>query len=422
MEPVIKPRGSGYKLTWDNGVAVYASRIRENPERLKCEVAILLNGHGLTRSSPTLTSESGKDGLIRKLKRRKPVEDWGIDWEIVVEEMAGLIIDRHRLGVSEVMLADVPDDDTLDWRVEGIMVEKDPTFLFGASGSGKSMFAIFLSVLIDQGYVSTDLGLKLKPGKVLYLDWETSETEIAKRTKQIHRGLKLDQPTGIVYQRCLQPLAADVDKIIDLVSKYDIDVVICDSLGYATAGLLSKEEEVIPFFGALRSINKTALVISHTNKDDQFFGSNYINASSRMTWEAKGTNTPGDNGLDISCFNRKQNNVPPQSPMGWHIEFDDVNGITFGRRDVFETDSAGAMSIPNIIFEILKREGPQSKDLLLSTIAAYKSKSAETITGAVEVALTRQKKAGLIEISNDEVRLVDKSAPEEEEEGTWEML
>ena len=103
------------------------------------------------------------------------------------------------------------------------------------------MFAIFLSVMIDQGYVSTDLGLKLKPGKVLYLDWETSESEIAKRTRQIHLGLNLEQPTGIVYQRCLQPLALDVDKVIDLVSKYDIDVIVCDTLGYATAGLLSKE-------------------------------------------------------------------------------------------------------------------------------------------------------------------------------------
>ena len=421
MEPVIKARGSGYKLEWDSGVEVYASRIIAKPDSLKCEVAILLNGHGLTRSSPTLTSESGKDGLIRKLKRRKPVDDWGIDWEIVVEEMAGLIIDRHRLGVSEVMLADVPEDDTLDWRVEGIMVEKDPTFLFGASGSGKSMFAIFLSVMIDQGYVSTDLGLKLKPGKVLYLDWETSESEIAKRTRQIHLGLNLEQPTGIVYQRCLQPLALDVDKVIDLVSKYDIDVIVCDSLGYATAGLLSKEEEVIPFFGALRAINKTALVISHTNKDDQFFGSNYINASSRMTWEAKGTNTPGSNGLDISCFNRKQNNVPPQSPMGWHIEFNDLTGVTFERRDVFETDSAGSMSVANIIFEILKREGPQSKDVLLDKIAAYKSQKPETVRHNFDSTLSRQKKAGLIEELGDNLKLVDKSASEEEEEGEWTM-
>jgi len=97
VEPVITPRGSGYQVKWDNGVEVYVSRIRENPERLKCEVAILLNSQPLTRSSPVLTSESGKDSLIRKLKRRRPDEDWGIDWEVMVEELSALVVDPRTI-------------------------------------------------------------------------------------------------------------------------------------------------------------------------------------------------------------------------------------------------------------------------------------------------------------------------------------
>ena len=72
MEAQLTKNGSRYLITWDNGVEAHVSRIKENPERIKCEIALTLNGQLLTRSSPVVTSESGKDSLIRKLQRRRP--------------------------------------------------------------------------------------------------------------------------------------------------------------------------------------------------------------------------------------------------------------------------------------------------------------------------------------------------------------
>lgn len=420
MEPVITPRGSGYQVKWDNGVEVYVSRIRENPERLKCEVAILLNSQPLTRSSPVLTSESGKDSLIRKLKRRRPDEDWGIDWEVMVEELSALVVDAHRQGASEIVLGAVPEDDMLTWRVEGVLPEGFPTLLYGDGGSGKSMFATFISVLIDQGYLSTDLRLPVEPGKVLYLDWETDAEEIAKRARGIHRGLGLDTSSGIVYRRCSQPLLAEVDRIIDICSSRQIDVLVCDSLGLATGGTLEEAESTLGFFQAIRHIGLTCLVISHTNKAGQSFGSVYANNSSRMTWEAKGTRNTNGGGIDLAMFHRKANNVALQLPMGWHISFDDEKGVTFARRDVFETDSAGSLSVADLVYQVVRREGPVDKDVLLERVAAYKSVTVDKLRPAINVALSRHKAAGKLVVEETEIKLPAKDGPISEE-GTWEL-
>ena len=419
MEPVITPRGSGYLVKWGNGVEAYVSRIRENPERLKCEVAILLNSQPLTRSSPVLTSESGKDSLIRKLKRRRPDEDWGIDWEVTVEELSALVVDAHRQGASEIVLGVVPEDDTLTWRVENVLPEGFPSLVYGDGGSGKSMFATFLSVLIDQGFLSTDLRLPVEPGKVLYLDWETDAEEIAKRARSIHRGLGLSTSSGIVYRRCSQPLLSEVDRIIDICSSRQINVLVCDSLGLATGGTLEEAESTLGFFQAIRHIGLTALVISHTNKAGQSFGSVYANNSSRMTWEAKGTRNPAG-GIDLAMFHRKANNVPLQLPMGWHISFDGEAGVTFARRDVFETDSAGDLSVADLVYQVVRREGPVDKDVLLERVAAYKSVTVDKLRPAINVALSRHKAAGKLVVDDTEIKLPAKDGPISEE-GTWEL-
>ena len=415
METVIKKRGSGYHIQWIEGIECYVSRIRENPDRIKCEVAILLNGEPLTRSSPVLNSESGKDSLIRKLKRRRPQEDFNIDWEAIIEELCGLVIDSHREGEAVLEISQVPQENSLTWRVEGILPEGNACLVYGDGGSGKSYYATYLAVLMDQGYLNTDLNMTIEPGRVLYMDWETDEFEISSRVKSIHRGLNIDKKSGILYRRCSQSLIAEVDRIVDIVAQKKVDVLIADSLGLATGGNLEEAESTLAFFQALRMIGKTSLVISHTNKAGQSFGSVYATNSSRMCWFAEGTPSDDGSGIDLSLFHKKANNVATQSDMGWHLQFDDDLGVTFSPQDVIDTASAGKMTIPRIIFEILRKQGEQTKEELREAVASKKAMTPESIKPAFNTALTRLKQAGKIQVSKDRVGLSGL------EEGTWEV-
>lgn len=418
----IEAWGSGYKLQWlEEGVEAYVARIRGG-EDIRAEIAVTLQGQGLTRSSPTLTSEQGKDALIRKLERRRPRVDFGIDWEVCVEEMAGLIIDSYRRGEVEVNLSEVEESEGSIWRVEGIMPEGQPSLVYGDGGSGKSLLACLLATCIDQGYSDTNLRMSVEPGRVLYLDWETDEQEIAKRVRMIHAGLGLEAKTGIVYRRMTQGLQDDLDRTVDIVQARSIDVVICDSLGLATGGSLEDAESVLGFFGALRVLNCTSLVISHINKAGVPFGSVYANNSARMSYEARGT--PADDGIDLALFHRKANNVAQQPPRAWHIKFQEDTAIDFGAKDVFQTESAGAMSISDLVYRVVTADGPMDRDTLSATIAAYKNMTIEKVKSAISVAISRHKRLGnlvedkekIIKIPSTEVAVQEKAGV-----GAWQF-
>lgn len=404
MEAELTKRGSRYHIVWNNGVEAYISRIRENPERIKCEIALTLNGQLLTRSSPVVTSESGKDGLIRKLQRRRPKEDWHIDHEVLVEQMCALIIDTYREGEPPINLSSIPEDDRLLWRIENILPEQEPTLLYSDGGSGKSMLACMWSVAVDQGVIDTDLGIVCEPGNVLYLDWETSAEEISKRVRAIMRGFGMEGKTGIIYRRCTQPLIAEVDRIIDLCDEYSIDMIVCDSLGLATGGMLEDADSTLQMFGALRMVGKTSLVISHINKSGQNFGSVYANNSARMSWMIDSDSeddSSGEEGVkDIPLIHKKANTVPQQTPIGWSINFgDDGRSIEFTRKEIYQTSGAKHQSIPKLLIEQLKEnESGLARDTLLENIASIKNTKIEKIKGAFDQALRRALDKGLIEV------------------------
>ena len=398
MEAQLTKNGSRYLITWDNGVEAHVSRIKENPERIKCEIALTLNGQLLTRSSPVVTSESGKDSLIRKLQRRRPKEDWGIDHEILIEQMCALIIDTYREGEPPVQLEPIPDDESMTWRIENLLPESQPTLLFADGGSGKSMLACLFAVCVDQGVINTELGITVEPGRALFLDWETSAEEIAKRVKGIMRGMGIQGNTGIVYRRCSQPHISEVDRFLDLCDEHSIDLIVCDSLGLATGGALEEADATLQFFNALRMIGRTSLVVSHINKAGSNFGSVYANNSARMAWSADGSKNE-DSSVNIAMFHKKANNVAKQSPIGWHIQFDeDQRSIIFTRRDIFDTDAAKELSVPALMMSILKENDTwTSKEKLTEMVAAFKDVKPELIRANLEVALSRAKKQGKIE-------------------------
>jgi len=419
MEPTITIEGSGYRVDWPSiEVQIYVRYLKRKMDSFKAECSVYYKREPVHRSNPTLDSVSGMDQFRRKCQRRKPKEDFGLDWDQIVEDLSGIVIDTARAGTPEAVLGDVPPDESVVWRLEPILIE-DCTVLWAAGGTGKSYFSLWLASLISEGmeYMNTDHGLIVEPGNVLYLDYETTQAQIASRVRRIHTGLGIDRPSRLVYRHMELPLVQDVDAIRDISHKRNIDYLVVDSMGLAVDGELESASEVLEFFRSLNTIGLPSLVISHANKSGNLFGSAYTSNSARSVWEAtqtEGSYTKG--GIDFNLFHRKANDIPEQAPQSWSVKFE-PDRVTYTRGDVFHTDDAGRLSYAKLVFNILKESpSPTTRDYLTETIAGLKKLPVDKIRPLVSTAITRNKDGGYAEETGEGIVFVSKKAAKEGDE------
>ena len=392
--------GSGYifrQSVAGHQIEARIKGVKETATSVKAMIALSVDGRGIHRSIPSLTSVSGLDGYWKKLARRMPTADWGIDWEAVVELMAGQIIDAHSTGEDEVVLGEVDLSAEAKWAVAPMLLAEQPNIIYGPGGSGKSMIALWVAVLMDTGHVDTTHGLSVVPGRVLYLDWETDEQEIAGRAESLQQGLGITgDRSNIVYRRCTLPLANDADHVKDLVEKHKIDFVIADSLGLACGGALDEAEGVLSYFSALRWIGGTSLTLSHTNKEGKLFGSVYTTNSGRSIWEIQKSSTEGDNHMDVGLFHRKVNNTAHQQPLAFRLSFEDEM-VTFESKDPMDTEVVSdTLSASELVYQIVSREGPVPRSEIADRVAAYMDRPVEKVAGSVATAISRHLKAARI--------------------------
>ena len=126
MGVTIKQEGSGYLVGWEDlGVSCRVTDISKGGEKAQC--GWKLNGQPITKNYPNLKSVSGMDQLARRLEKRRPRADYGVDWEQCVEDLAAIVIDTYNKGVPEVRLADVEIDESSMWRVDTYWYRTTPT-------------------------------------------------------------------------------------------------------------------------------------------------------------------------------------------------------------------------------------------------------------------------------------------------------
>ena len=405
MEPTMTKRGSGYDLEWaSSNVFMNVKRVKERNDAIKAEVSVSHMSVPITRSTPTLTSESGKESFVRKLNRRRKGADYQVDWEAVVEEMAFVVIEEYRQGKPDIAIADVEEADGLVWRIENIMLE-DITMFYGDGASGKSMTACFMASLLDSGYMNTDHNLVVEPGRVLYLDWETDMYEISNRVNSISNSLGIDPQTiGIRYKPMVHSLLKEMDTVLDIIAEHNIEVVVIDSMGLAVGGDIETSEAVLDFFRGVRSLELPVLLISHKNKQGTIFGSVYTFNSCRMVWEVQKSETPNEDGsLDIVMLHRKSNNVPQQQPMAWNIAFGDKE-IKYSRKDVYETSQRNKLTIPRLVEKVVEESSKLTRKELNTQICSIKEvykpqEEVDKLHNTIGTAVTRLKKQERIEVT-----------------------
>ncbi len=226
-----------------------------------------------------------------------------------------------------IHLADVPEPGPMRYRVEKIIPENFPTIIHAAGGIGKSFTALYLGLCVAAGRPVA--GLEVIQGRVLYIDFELSQEEQARRVHQIVRGLRLEKaPSGLCY---INPGIQDnvPTNIQKLVSKLrGFDFYIFDSLGAAMQGDMEAAKDVAPFFRTIRPLG-TVLILDHQSKvqsgqqykDKDPFGSVYKTNFSRSVWQLRQTKPDMGEGLLLTLTHKKTNFGPLNDPIGLRATF-----------------------------------------------------------------------------------------------------
>tara|TARA_R100000306_G_scaffold38002_1_gene38093 strand:+ start:4439 stop:5788 length:1350 start_codon:yes stop_codon:yes gene_type:complete len=369
--------GSVYTYRIDFNSHTIEARVRvlqSGTDRIQGEVDVAVDGNRMHRSNPMLTSVSGMDSYSKKLEKRMPKVNWGIDWEIYIEELAGRVIDAHRKGQPMVHLSNVKPESETQWLVEPLVLENRANIIFGPGGSGKSYLACLLAVLLDTGHVDTSHGLSVTQEKqrVLYLDWETYPTEISSRVRDVEEGLGIPGKSDIMYRRCTQSLAAEIDTIKDMVDRNKITFVICDSLSFATMGELRDEKAVGAYFNSLAELQVSSLTLTHVNKEGGLFGSAYIFNSGRNIWEITKSDEEDKGKLEVGLWHRKFNDIAKQAPRAFRIEFED-KAVMITAQDPIDSDVVSSgLSYGVMIEKIVQRNQPIDRIKIIEMVAQYK--------------------------------------------------
>ncbi len=364
-----------FHLSWPQlHIEGRVDRIRESHDHeVRAEVLLVSSrptssGH-LTQGRIILTSPTSRKTLARTLKEREAE----VDWDKILEQMCLSVLQDFRAG-SPVVQIDGQTDLTVQekWLIEPLVQLRNPTLIYGPGSTGKSWFGQYLAVLADQGMSHGEL--TVEACSVLYLDWETDQTEIGSRVTMLRKGLGLEGKSHIWYKSMNQGLSNDIEAIRSVVVEKSIDLIIVDSLGSACMGEPESAEVVLRTFNSLRSLGVSSVCIDHTNKENILFGSVYKYNSARQVFECKKDQQPDEDKLVLGLFHRKANNSKLRKGMGFELGFGE-GSVTITRRDVRDTAlevnlpvldritnalRRGALTVEQLLDELFDPEGKKS--------------------------------------------------------------
>jgi hypothetical protein len=376
--------GGVHHLRWegDSGVAVRMERLYEDSHYVVTgEVTVRAHGEHIHQARMNLTSTRSRAEVANACSKR--VEGDSYDWTAIIEQTCVFILSKYREGDAAVNLATTELEAGDRTLIDPVLPKGHPTTIYGLGGLGKSLYALYLSVLVAAG-ASTDR-LIATPGNVLYLDYEADKQETLRRYHDICSGLDIEPPP-LTYRFCYRSMADEVEIIQRLVSDLEISLVIIDSAGPACGGKPELAENAIHFFTALRSLHTTSLIIAHADKATGGakgpFGSVFFTNLSRSLWQVKKAQRMGADDLDFSIWHRKTNLGKLMRPIAYRISFTDgatkFNDIKVKDSEELSKDLPLVERIANLL-----SKGPLSASEIAEELAANQH--------TVSVTLSRKK-------------------------------
>lgn len=332
--PKITELFNGYKLEWqDEQIAIETTHLKQKSDGIVSgEVTISTSAPGvpshLHRSHFNLSSERSRTSLAKTLKERHN----SLDWHGLLEQNSVYVIDMYRRGEPVRELKSTDEIQRPRYLLNPLIIENYPNVIFGDPSSAKSTLAVILSQVMQLPWHDNPMGITApaSPVKVLYIDWESDWETINWQLKTLENGMGLGY-LSLHYRRCYFPLAQDIEQIKKYVEETEATLLIIDSLGIAAGGELKETQSPLAFFGALRQLGRTSLILAHNNKEDikkkTIFGSQFFTALARNVWEIRKSQDTDSDEMELALFHKKP---PPfsklQKPIGFKIEFDNELG------------------------------------------------------------------------------------------------
>ena len=313
------------------------------------------------RRHPRYISEyekiTGNDGK----KEKRPITK-DVPWADLIDDVCDRAMNNQRTRLApKIVGLQEPKRERPAYQVWPLLPSRQPTIIYGQGGIGKSWLALYLYALVDHGL--TKNGLNADVGNSLYVDWETDRDTLEARAWAVKRGEpEIDDGWGLRYQSAQGPLVDWIDTLAGYVEAEKFDLVVIDSVGLALGGDANGAQTVLAFFGALRQLEATTLLVDHMTKgpDSQergAFGSVYKRNSARSVWEMR---QAADGELNMGLYHRKANDSRPAPPLGLSlniIEDDDytIQSASFNRCDVTDDpELAKGISAPLRILAALR--------------------------------------------------------------------
>jgi hypothetical protein len=295
------------------GITFDFNRVRRERHELVGELIVRCTLPGASTVDGVLSAaDFNCSGLQARVTRAKFLADRAhtrheeIDWIGLLEEFCQRVIVFERQGQAAVRLADLPTPD-MPSELTGTAVpllSRHPVIWFGDGGAAKSLLAL---------YVATELASLGQ--RVLYADWEFSSEDHRVR---FERFCGEGMPKHVWYAWCSHPITEEVERLAGIISDYQIDYLICDSIAFACNGPAETAEAAQGYFRALRQLRLPSLNIAHITKgtEDQGaeqrpFGSIFWHHGARATWFIKRADeNPTSETVDIALLQRKANIGP----------------------------------------------------------------------------------------------------------------
>ena len=119
-------------------------------------------------------------------------------------------------------------------------------------------------------------------------------------------------------------------------------------------------------------------------------------------------------------FHKKVNVVSKQDPRGFEINFAD-NMVTITAKDAMDIDIVTEkQSVPQLVYQIVQREGPLSRGELLNRISDFKEEPPDKLKGAVRTAISRAiTKGSIVEI--DDKLVIQTKFSDQQEGDQWKV-
>ena len=369
-EPHIQRLANTFLLDWPSiHMGMHVSRIQEHSERTTAEFWVRTytdEGEAQTvlrGERYNLVAPRAKKDIARRIADRFQQDSYF--WETIIESAFETILEEFRSGEPVQNITGSRVRVQNKFRVHPLLLEQQPNVIFGKGGSGKSLIATYIAVIVDTPPLRTPV-FRSEGGGVLYLDWETDVVEFQNRVAAIKNGLDIPESVGtsIKYLRMTQPLEADIDRIQGIVMDEKVDLIVVDSMEMAIQGNSNESMPVSGLYAALRTLGTTSLIIDHLNKSGEWVGNEYKRNFARNAWRLAANQIPNTDLLTVGFFHEKWNNTKRITAFAVGLTFtsdetDELESVTVKRGDIADIEEfQDKRSLSERLYDELK-DGPQ---------------------------------------------------------------